>query len=261
MSHLDDRGTSNPLVATMNRPLIIAHRGASHDAPENTSAAFRLAWEQGADAIETDLRLTADGVIVGIHDVHGHRTLHDPRYIRSLTLAELQTFDAGAWKHQRWKDERVLALREIVTSLPDGKKLVLELKEDVTVQLVKELSTAPRNRIVLIAFSDKIIAEAKRLLPECCALWLFNDYASVPKKQRGTFLATRVQKLGIDGVDLRHEYRLTAEIVEPLRAAGRTIFTYTINHASAARRCLKLGVDGITTDRPVQVRRWLSISA
>jgi glycerophosphoryl diester phosphodiesterase len=235
----------------VSTPLIIAHRGASRDAPENTLAAFRLAWLQGADAIETDLRLTADGAIVAFHDTDGRRMLRDRRLVRNLTLAELKTLDAGG--------ERVPALAEILDLLPQDKQLVLELKEDLAAPLSKALAQAPLERITLIAFDTAIIAAAKRLLPACRALWLFGDYASLPAKQRGERLAARVRELGVDGVDLRHERRLDAALLEPLRADGRIVFTYTVNHSRSVRRCARLGLDGITTDRPDAARRWLGI--
>ncbi|MGH8046292.1 MAG: glycerophosphodiester phosphodiesterase family protein [Chthoniobacterales bacterium] len=242
-------------------PLVIAHRGASHDAPENTMAAFRLAWEQGADGIETDLHLTADDRIVAIHDANGRRTLGDARVIRNLKFDELRTMDAGRWKHRRWTGERVPSLREILDELPPLGQLVLELKENLTDALATELSEASHDRITLIAFDPATIAEAKRKMPACRTLWLFKDYASVPEKQRGAFLAGRVRELGIDGVDLRHERRMTAELLRPLREDGRIIFTYTINRGGGAQRCAELGLDGITTDKPAEARRWLGISA
>lgn len=245
----------------MKPPLVIAHRGASRDAPENTLAAFQLAWQQGADAVETDLHLTADDHIVAIHDADGRRTLNDRRTVRSMTLAEIRRLDAGAWRHRQWRGERVPTLEEIFATFPANRRLVLELKENLCAPLAAALAHAPKDRITIIAFDAPTIAEAKERLPACQALWLFNDYSRISEKQRGTFLATRVKELGVDGVDLRHEYRLTADVLQPLQADLRTIFAYTINHASDARRCAELGIHGITTDRPGEARRWLGISA
>ena len=237
----------------MNRPLVIAHRGASQEAPENTLAAFRLAWRQGADAVETDLRLTADASIVAFHDADGRRMLRDPRRIRDIPLAMLQSLDI--------RGQRVPTLDEVLATAPPSGQLVLELKENLAEELAAALRSAPHERIVLIAFDAETIAEAKRRLPRCRALWLFSDYASAPARRRGKFLAERVRELGVDGVDLRHAPSLNAELLAPLRDAGRLVFTYTVNHAISARRCLRLGLDGITTDRPGDMRRWLGISA
>ncbi len=224
-------------------------------------AAFHLAWKQGADAVETDLRLTADGQLVAIHDAHGGRTLGDRRFIRDLSLAELRTLDAGRWKRSRWAGERVPALAEILAALPPGRQLVLELKEDAVDALARDLSRAPQDRITLIAFDAGIIARARQRLPQCRALWLFGDYGAIPPRDRGSYLARQVRELRVDGVDLRFERRLTPELLHPLQADGRTIYAYTPNDAAGVRRSAELGLHGIATDKPADARRWLGISA
>jgi glycerophosphoryl diester phosphodiesterase len=244
----------------MKRPLVIAHRGASQRAPENTLAAFRLAWEQGADAVETDLRLTADGAIVAFHDADGRRILRHRRAIRDLTLAELKQLDAGAWKGEIWRGERVPELAEVLQTVPPHGQIVLELKENLVGALATALPESIRARTTLIAFDAETISLAKRLLPECRALWLFGNYGLLPSRARGRALAARVRELEVDGVDLRHERRLNQSLLAPLRADGRTVFTYTVNHARSIRRCAGLGLDGVTTDRPADARRWLGIS-
>jgi glycerophosphoryl diester phosphodiesterase len=245
----------------MKPPLVIAHRGASHVAPENTLAAFRLAWEQGADAIETDLRLTADGAVVAFHDANGRRLLRDRRRICDLTLAELRQLDAGAWKAGAWRGERVPELGEVLETAPSHGQIVLELKENIAAALATALPDPMRPRTTIIAFDAETITHAKRLLPECRALWLFGNYGLLPSRARGRELAARVRDLGVDGVDLRHDRRLNQSLLVPLRAEGRTVFTYTVNQARSVRRCARLGLDGVTTDRPGDTRRWLGISA
>lgn len=244
----------------MSRPVVIAHRGASRLAPENTLAAFRLAWEQGADAIETDLRLTADGAIVAFHDADGRRLLRDRRSICHLTLAELKKLDAGAWKDGKWSGERVPQLGEVLETVPPHGQIVLELKENLAAALATALPESIRARTTIIAFDMETIAHAKRLLPDCRALWLFGNYGLLPSRARGRVLAARVRDMGVDGVDLRHERRLNRALLAPLRADRRTVFTYTVNHARSIRRCAGLGLDGVTTDRPGDARRWLGIS-
>jgi len=233
----------------MSPPLVIAHRGASHDAPENTLAAFRLAWKQGADAIETDLRLTADGTIVAFHDEDGLRMLGDRRRIREIPLHELSA-------------KGVPTLAEVLATVPDGKHVVLELKEDVVEPLVQELAAAPHERITLIAFDAEILVRAKGALPRCRALWLFGSYtpALIRGRTLGEWLASKVRQLDLDGVDLRLSSRLNRHVVAPLLEQGLAIFVYTVNGAAACRRCAGLGLQGITTDMPAETRRWLGIS-
>ncbi|MDP6721144.1 MAG: glycerophosphodiester phosphodiesterase family protein, partial [Pirellulaceae bacterium] len=94
--------------------LIVAHRGASYDAPENTLAAFRLAWRQGADGIEGDFYLTKDGQIVCIHDADTKRTAGVSRQVAKSTLAELRELDVGRWKDEEFAGERMPTLQQVL---------------------------------------------------------------------------------------------------------------------------------------------------
>ncbi len=230
----------------MQLPLVIAHRGASRDAPENTLAAFQLAWAQGADAIETDLRLTADGTIVAFHDADGRRLLGDPRPIRDCTREELPA--------------DVPSLAEVLALLPRDKRLVLELKEALGPALPRALAAAPQDRITLIAFDPEEIAAAKRTLPACRALWL-HDAGFRASPTYGRQLAARVRELGVDGINLRYRRLLNSRLLAPLREEGRTIFSYTLNKRSEILDAWLLGLDGVTTDCPSDARHWLGISA
>ena len=107
---------------------IIAHRGASHDAPENTLAAFRFGWEQKADAVELDVRLSKDGNLVVIHDDNTRRTAQVDKSVGEQTLAELRSLDVGRWKGKQWVGERILTLNEALATVPEGKRLFVELK-------------------------------------------------------------------------------------------------------------------------------------
>src|SRR5450631_4721748 len=107
---------------------IVAHRGASADAPENTLAAFRLAWEQGADGIEGDFRLTAEGRIVCIHDEDTVRVAGSRHVVADASYNDLRALDVGSWKGKQWRSERIPLLEEVLADVPDGKQAFLELK-------------------------------------------------------------------------------------------------------------------------------------
>ena len=115
-------------VSLAAEPFLVAHRGASRDAPENTVPAFELAWRQGADAIEGDFRLTADGRIVCMHDADGERTGGRKLAVAAATLAELRQLDVGAWKGQAWKGTPPPTLAEVLATVPPGKSVYLEVK-------------------------------------------------------------------------------------------------------------------------------------
>src|SRR5262245_12288077 len=121
---------SMPILAAENSfPVIVAHRGASADAPENTVAAFKLGFEQGADYAETDLRLSKDGQIVLIHDDNTKRTAGLDKKVREQTLEELRRLDAGSFKGEKWKGEPIPTLEEGLATVPKGKGIFLELKD------------------------------------------------------------------------------------------------------------------------------------
>jgi glycerophosphoryl diester phosphodiesterase len=127
---------------------IIGHRGASHDAPENTLASIRLAWKQNADASETDVHLTKDGQIVVIHDFNTRRVGGRNRKVVDQTLAELKQLDVGRWKGEQWAGERIPTLAEYLAAIPDGKRLLIEIKcgpEIVPrlVQVIREARSDP----------------------------------------------------------------------------------------------------------------------
>src|SRR5215216_5979497 len=107
---------------------VVAHRGASFDAPENTMAATNLAWKQKADAVETDIFLSKDGKLVVSHDKNGKRTAgRDVNYVE-ITQAESRTLDAGSWKDPKFKGEKVPLLEEQIASIPPGKRMLVEIK-------------------------------------------------------------------------------------------------------------------------------------
>ena len=114
--------------AKRKRPEIIAHRGESSLAPENTLAAVQLAWAGDADAVEIDVRLTADGHLVVCHDADTERTTGQKLVVGECTLAELRALDAGAWKGAEWAGQKIPLLAEILDTIPENKRLFVEVK-------------------------------------------------------------------------------------------------------------------------------------
>jgi glycerophosphoryl diester phosphodiesterase len=244
-------------------PLIVGHRGASHDAPENTLAAFRLALEQGADAIEGDFRLTSDGHIVCIHDKDGRRTLGSPVVVSKTLLKDLQGLDAGSWKGSQWKDERVPTLEAVLDLLPQGKRLFLEVKCGPEIiepikKILESRSIAPTS-VVVISFDAGVIRKFKKELPRFPACWI-TSY----RKRDGKLdpdidhvLAT-LADIGADGLDCQANEGLSGEFADRLRDAGHEFHVWTVNNPTTARRFMGLGVLSLTTDRPGWLREQLA---
>ena len=153
--------------------VIVAHRGASHDAPENTLAGFKLAWEFQADAIEGDFYLTRDQQIVCIHDDTTERVARLNLPVSQSTLAELQQLDVGSWKDERFADQRIPTLSEVLAVVPCEKRIFIEIKcgPEIVPFLAEALqrSRLTTMQTVLISFKPEVISAAKSAIPDCKA--------------------------------------------------------------------------------------------
>lgn len=251
-----------PMPCQAAPPLIIAHRGASHDAPENTLAAFHEAWRQDADGIESDWRLTKDGRLVCIHDADLKRTAGDPRRVSELTFDEIRKFDVGAWKGEQFRGERTPSLAEMLTTVPKGKLAFIELKEgpQIVQPLKRELSAAgiADGQIVVIAFDAGTLAECKRAMPTVRCHWLTDI-----KRQGGrptpspAVVKETMTRCHADGVGFRGDPQLLDYRWDYIRDAGlpgKEWHVWTVNDPYTAEFFSKAGVYSITTDRPGQIR-------
>ena len=242
---------------------IIAHRGYSQIAPENTVSAFKLAWEKGADACELDLYLTADNKIIVIHDKDTKRTTSIMKDVAKSTLEELRSLDAGTWKSAQWAGEKLPTLEEALATMPAGKKrFFLEIKcgPEVVPALTKVLEPM-RDRaaqLVIISFNAEAAAAAKKAMP-----WVKN-YLIVGGKDKlkktrtdVTPFVKQAKDAGLDGLDLGKDWPWTASMVQQIRDAGLGVYVWTVDKPEDIRLFATLGVDGITTDDPVVVREVL----
>lgn len=252
------------LGAAANGQEIVAHRGASFDAPENTLAAFRLAWQQQADVIEGDFYLTKDKQIVCIHDRTTKRVA--PRQpelsIAGSTLAELRALDVGSWKHPRFAKERVPLLEEVLATVPEGKRIFVEIKcgPEIIPHLKTQLaaSSLKPEQIVIICFQKDVVTQSRRVMPQYKASWLTSYKQGSDKRgwkpNRDEVLQalkmTAATGLGTNG-NLKV---IDRAFVDAVREVGCEFHVWTVNDADSARAFQKLKVDSITTDRPSYIR-------
>jgi len=255
---------SDAAEAESPRPLIVAHRGASHDAPENTLAAFRLAWEKGADCIEGDFYLSADGEIVCIHDSSTKKTAGVNKKVAKTTFEELRKLDVGSWKGEQFKGEKIPTLDEVLATVPEGKTILIEIKcgPEIVPVLKEKLAASdlkPEQTIV-IAFDEHVVAATKEQIPEINAYWLTGYKEKMTggyKPSLETVLST-LRRVKADGLDTNaNEKVVDEEFVRQLRDAGMEFHIWTVNDPQVAARFRKLGVDSITTDRPAFLREHL----
>ncbi|MBN1852902.1 MAG: glycerophosphodiester phosphodiesterase [Pirellulales bacterium] len=250
---------------------IIAHRGASYDAPENTLAAFHLAWKQGADGIEGDFYLSSDGRIVCIHDKDTERVAGTKLIVSKTPFAKLRALDVGAWKGEKWRGEKIPTLKEVIETIPEDKQFFIELKTgpEIVEPLAKELESSPlqTEQIVLISFNEKTIAACKKRLPHLKTLWV-TGFKNEQEDGSGLWspgieeVIQTTRQSQADGLDAQSEMRhFDARFISQLEASGITEFgVWTVDDPKIARFYQKLGASAITTNRPNWIRQHLRLT-
>lgn len=254
-------------------PLLIAHRGASAQAPENTLAAFQLGLEQEAQGIEGDFRLTSDGQIVCIHDESTRRTGSQNMLVEKSTLAELRQVDVGAWKGDVFQGEKIPTLEEVLGLLPADKLFFMEVKcgPEIVQPLKVILQDWPQviDRLSVIAFNPRVILTMRSELPEVQANWLTEfkdenvDHVTNLKLScgkadwhpTGKEVSKILTELHAGGVGVQANLDAVDEkFVAPLHAKEIGLHVWTVDDAKAAARFATLGFQSITTNRPQQLR-------
>jgi glycerophosphoryl diester phosphodiesterase len=238
--------------------LIIGHRGASHDAPENTLAAFRLALEQGADGFEADFYLTSDGHVICFHDQDTERICETKLLVTHTPFDVLRALDVGRWKGPQWQGETMATLEEVLAIVPTGKKIFIELKSGPEIvepmaKVIERSSLAPE-QMVIISFHADAIAKTKQRLPAIRAHWLsgYEGPEHGPLKPTREEVAATIRRIGADGFGSKAlPEHFDADFIEHLRDAGcREFHVWTVNEPEIARVYQQLGTWSITTDRP-----------
>jgi glycerophosphoryl diester phosphodiesterase len=247
------------MLEKLKRPTIFAHRGSSAYAPENTLPAFELALQHAADAIEMDVKLTADGEVVIIHDPTLQRTTGQEGNVRDCTLAEIQKLDAGSHFNSAFTGERIPTLAELFEKIGDRILYDIELTNYVSLtdslpekvaELVQRYDLA--ESVLFSSFNPLALIRVRRKLPD-------NPIGLLARpRERGRWarspLATllRYQALHI------HRDDAGAEIVASTHHRNKRLHVYTVNDKTEIASLVKLGVDGIFTDDPPLARRVLS---
>lgn len=253
-----DSPNLNPVSNSSTPVEIIAHRGASFEAPENTLAAVNLAWEQNTDAVEVDVYLSADNRIVAVHDKTLKRYGGPDKPIASMTFAELRKHEVGGWKDEKYEGESIPLLADILKTIPKQKRLFIEIKCGVEIlpYLVKTLKEADLDdeQTAIICFSEEVIAGAAEQLPNIKRYWLASlkrdKITQKVKPSIDTLIAT-AEKVHSDGLDLGGAIDIIdAEYVSELNQHNLPLYIWTVNSVDEAMRLKNAGVKGITTDKP-----------
>ncbi|MDQ3368639.1 MAG: glycerophosphodiester phosphodiesterase [Myxococcota bacterium] len=241
----------------VTRPRIVAHRGASHDAPENTLAAFRRAWELGVECVELDVRLTRDGEVVVIHDATTKRTTGADRPVAEQTLAELKALDAGRWKSEAFAGERIPTIAEALATIPRGRTMFIEIKSGVETApaVARAIAAAdPRPRGALLAlqgYDAAALATFAAELPGAPAYWTLDparDAHGRPQPYPSSLVA-EARRYGFAGLALDYT-AVTPALLAAAREAGVIVDVWTINDAPTLAHWYATDVRWIETDRP-----------
>ncbi|WP_392424875.1 glycerophosphodiester phosphodiesterase [Barrientosiimonas humi] len=261
------------------RPEVVAHRGSSHTRPEHTAAAYLLAIEEGADAVECDVRLTADRHLVCVHDRRIDRTSTGAGLVSSLTLEQLMEYDYGTWRDQPSAGVLTFdSLLDLLAAAPRRVDLAVETKHPnkfrgaVEVELARVLrdrglapepdvtgadptentpENAPdpdRTRVRAMSFSVLAMRRVGELLPGLPRV-LLNE-AGVRRQVRTGGLPYGIPICGISTGLLRRD----PGMVQRQHERGHAVHVYTVDEPDDIRRCLEAGIDGIITNRPAVVR-------
>jgi glycerophosphoryl diester phosphodiesterase len=238
---LDDRNKE------IDEVLVIAHRGASGHAPENTLAAFKEAVALGATFIETDLQLTRDARFVAIHDDTVNRTTNGQGAVHDLTLAELRKLDAGSWFGSEFAGERIPTLEEILEfSKKNDVVFYLELKpggswggEHALIGALRESQEIARS--VVISFDAGVLAAIRKVEPTLMTGLLYDGQIDDPLE--------KAVEIGARQVAVRGDL-VTPWMLGQARRRDLQVVCWTVNHPAHMRMLMSAGVDGIMSDYP-----------
>ena len=246
--------------------MIIVHRGEPKLAPENSLSAINKAWANGAKAVEIDIHLTSDNEIVVIHDRHTGRTGNKKYYISRSSLKKIKNVDIGIKNFSGFSGERIPALKEVLCTIPDDCKLIIEIKSnDQIIQPLTELiikSEISNNQLEFVAFNLKTISNLKSALPWHKMLWLLEMDYFWPKWLVCTNKARIIKALeknNLDGINVWAGKLLNEQFIDFFKKEGYWVYAWTINDPLQAKKLLGYNIDAITTDRAGWLKQQLQL--
>jgi glycerophosphoryl diester phosphodiesterase len=235
----------------LSYPIIIAHRGDKTNAPENTMSAFKMADENGADAIEFDVKLTADGRVVVLHDQTVNRTTNGTGKVTQLSLRALKDLDAGGWFSEKYQGEHIPTLDEVFEMVGNRLYMNVELTNYASpndnlvtkvVELVKKHHL--QDRMLFSSFFARNLQIARLLLPEVprgllCMRGFLGSWGRT-FTWHGDYFALHPYLTDVD-----------SGLVYRVQAAGKRVHAWTVNLEEDLKRMIGFGTDAIITDDPV----------
>jgi len=239
---------------------VIAHRGASRSAPENTMAALKKAAELGSSFIEIDVQLTRDGEVVLMHDKTLDRTTNGKGYIARSSYKELKRLDAGSWFSPVFKNEKIPLLKEVLEWLPKGIILIIEVKSDKTdsgiEKKIVDLVQIKQDQIWVKSFDKNVLKNFNKLSPTLPKVFVFVAHLKFFDLTIGTSLEWKnffsdLKDLGVKYLQ-PHSFFLTKTFAKEMLDKGFQIIAWGVNSKRRIGQMTRRGVNFIETDSP----RW-----
>lgn len=253
------RNNTYPKQATQG--LIIAHRGASGNAPENTLASVRLALEQKADMIEIDVFLSKDDQIVVMHDQKVDRTTNGQGYIENLTLKEVKQLDAGSWFAKTFKGEKIPTLPEVLHVVEGKAKLLIEIKKsgrEIAQKVATLIHQQKASSWCVIQSFDPLVIEnlnAMKSTIEKHQLVIGNLPLLLPYHYNKRLSSGNIyQYRTVQSINPMYLFT-TKKVVDKIHQQKQKVVVWTVNQSQDMERLLKMGVDGLITNYPAKARK------
>lgn len=215
-------------------------------------------FQQLADGVEVDIRLTLDNKIVCHHDKSALRTTGIDRKIEDMSLEEIQSLDCGSWFGENWSDERIPELKDVLKSVPKDKEIYIEVKtkEETVPFLLRDIDEQELSidQITVITFFPEVIREIKRRDANIkCNLLIAFDYKDIAVDE----IIDLAVKIDANGLGAQNHKRLNRQFIQSLKNTGKSVHVWTVNSRKEAEEYLKNGIDSITTNKPLYLRNHL----
>jgi len=234
------------------RPLVVAHRGDSINAPENSYAAFELAILGGcSDGVELDVHQTKDGVVIVSHDDYLERISGERVYVHELTYEELQKLEVGSWFSEEYRGIKIPTLKEVLELCKDQVDVQVEIKptkydqdlEQAVLDIIKEVGS--ENETIILSLKQEPLIRARQL----------DDKATL---MYGMYLGEgAIEKIPYVNALSLEESLISRDLVNRIHRSGKRVFVWTINSENNLQYLVDCGVDGILTDDPIAMDEWL----
>ena len=242
-----------------NNVIFIAHRGESHDAPENTLAAINLAWSRNDDAVEIDIQMSKDGTIVVFHDENTKRITGAKKKVHDQTYEELKHLDVGLHKGERWLHERIPTLEEVLETVPQDRKLFVEIKAANgilgEIETILTRSHLRADQVILMDFNIRTVEKVKRIFPDRTVLWIVDVKTPGIISPDVHTLIAKANKAGLDGLDVSSCDKVNDAFAAAVRESGMLLYVWTVDDPTEAKRLMGSGVDGITSNCAYWLRK------